>query len=110
MKAVPALVLALAVLAATPALAQTHYMLCFGGGRAALYWSAVFPVPESTKSADSQKAFNAFVQAKYGKAILSECHRNQTQAIADADKKQREASDQTSKYPSKIIETGWTGR
>jgi hypothetical protein len=100
----------LAAATATPAFADTHYMLCFGGGRAALYWSNVFAVPETTKSDESALAFNAFVKAKYGTMIHSECHRNGTQAIADADKKTRQAADQGSKFPNKIVETGWTGK
>jgi hypothetical protein len=102
-------VIALAAAIGTPALADTHYMLCFGGGRAALYWSNVFAVPETTKSDASALAFNAFVKARYGTMIHSECHRNGAQAIADADKKTRQGADQGSKFPSKIVETGWTG-
>jgi hypothetical protein len=101
---------ALAAMAATPALAAPHYMFCFGGGPAALYYSAVFAVPEGTKSTPTAKAFTAFVQGKYGHSPGTECHSNQTQAIADADKKQREDSNQTSKFPYKIVETGWMGK
>lgn len=103
-------VFAFAVLTTSQALAETRYMICFGGGRAALYYSAVFPVPAGTKDADKATAFNAFVKGKYGKMIFSECHTDLTQANAQSDKKMREDNDQTSKYPSKLIETGWMGK
>ncbi|HLY04715.1 MAG TPA: hypothetical protein VKR31_03110 [Rhizomicrobium sp.] len=102
--------LPLGLMAGSRALADTHYMLCVGGGRAGLYYSAVFPVTEDTKSDATAKAFRAFVSSKYKKMISAECHRNATEAIADADKKIRENSDQKSRFPSKLIETGWTGK
>ena len=98
-----------AAMTSSQALASPRYMLCFGGGRAALYYSNVFPVLEGTKDADAAKAFNAFVKGKYGATIFSECHTDLTQASATSDKKIRESSDQTSKFPSKLIETGWAG-
>ena len=100
----------LGAMAGSPALADSHYMFCFGGGRVGLYYSAVFAVPEGTKSAATATAFTAFVMSKYGHSPGTECHSNQTLAIATADKKQRQDSDQTSKFPSKIIETGWAGK
>jgi len=102
--------LPLGLMAASQALADTHYELCFGGGRKALYYSAVFPVPAGTKSDDKAKAFNDFVKGRYGTPILAECHSDLTQASAESDKKTREDSDQTSRYPSKLIETGWAGK
>ncbi|HXZ67875.1 MAG TPA: hypothetical protein VEH07_04740, partial [Alphaproteobacteria bacterium] len=66
-------------------------------------------VPHGTSSVDKAKAFIAFVQSKYGTGISAECHSSGTQASADSDKKIREDVDQTSKFPSKIIETGWMG-
>ena len=100
---------ALAAVAGTPALAAPHYMFCFGGGRPGLYYSTVFAVPEGTKGVDKAKAFAAFVTSKYGQRITPECHSNQTQAVAAADRKMRQDNDQTSKFTSKIIETGWAG-
>ena len=90
--------------------APTHYTFCYGGGRAGLYYSAVFPTDQGTKTADSANAFNAFVKGKYGTMIHSECHSNGTQADAASDKKIREDSDQQSKFPSKLIETNWNGK
>jgi len=101
---------ALAAMASSPALADPHYMFCFGGGPPGLYYSAVFAVPEGTKGAPTAKAFTAFVQGKYGHSPGTECHSNQTQAIAIADKKQRQDSNQAAKVPYKIVETGWTGK
>ena len=64
----------LAASASSQALAApTHYTFCFGGGRAALYYSAVFPTDQGTKTADTANAFNAFVKGKYGTMIHSEC-------------------------------------
>jgi hypothetical protein len=54
--------------------------------------------------------FNAFVKTKYGATIHGECHSNGTRASAVSDKKIRESSDQDSKFPSKLIETGWAGK
>ncbi|HSM94494.1 MAG TPA: hypothetical protein VLT91_00520 [Rhizomicrobium sp.] len=100
---------ALAALASTQALADTHYMYCYGGGRAGLYYSANFPVPQGAKSGDTAKLFNAFVQKKYGTTIFSECHSDLTLANSQSARKLTEDSDQHSRFPSKLIETGWTG-
>jgi hypothetical protein len=100
----------LAVVVSSPALADTRYMLCFGGGRPGLYYSNVFPVPGGTKDADKAKAFNALVSAKYHVKISSECHTDMTLASGTSDKKIREQSDQGSKYPSKLVETGWPAK
>jgi hypothetical protein len=96
--------------ASSQALAATNYRFCFGGGRAGLYYSAVFPADQGTKTADTANAFNAFVKGKYGTVIHSECHSAGTQAVAASDKKMREDGDQQSKFPSKLIETGWNGK
>ena len=98
------------VLAASQAFADTHYVLCYGGGRRALYYSAVFPVPTGTKSDQKAKAFDDFVKGRYGTPILAECHSDLTQASAESDKKSREDNDQTSRFPSRIVETGWAGK
>ncbi len=100
----------LAATASSQAFAATSYRFCFGGGRAGLYYSAVFPADQGTKTADNEKAFDAFVKGKYGTMIHSECHSDGTQAVAAADKKAREDNDQQSKFPSKLIETGWNGK
>ena len=100
----------LAALVSSQAFADTHYMYCYGGGRTALYYSANFPVPQGTKSADTAKVFNAFIQKKYGKTIFSECHSDLTLANSRSAKKITEDSDQKSKFPSKLIETGWSGK
>jgi hypothetical protein len=100
----------LAATASSQALAATHYRFCFGGGRAGLYYSAVFPSDQGTKTADTAIAFNAFVKGKYGTVIHSECHSDGTQADAASSKKIMEDSDQQSKFPSKLIETGWNGK
>jgi hypothetical protein len=100
----------LAATASSQALAATNYRFCFGGGRAGLYYSAVFPADQGTKTADTANAFNAFVKGKYGTMIHSECHSDGTQADAASDKKTREDSDQQSRFPSKLIETGWNGK
>ena len=100
----------LAVTASSQALADTSYRFCFGGGRAALYYSAVFPSDRAIKTADTAIAFNAFVKSKYGTMIHGECHSDRTQEDAVSDKKSREDVDQKSKFPSKIIETGWNGK
>ena len=100
---------AVALSTASPALAADHYMHCYGGGRAGLYFSNVFAVSEDTKSKDKEPAFNAFVQKKYGVMIHSECHRDGTPALAASAKKINEDADQKSKFPSKLIETGWGG-
>jgi hypothetical protein len=94
---------------ATPVLAVDHYMHCYGGGRAGLYYSDIFPVPEGTKSKDKALAFNAFVQRKYGTTVHTECHSDGSPALAASAKKITEDSDQKSKFPSKLIETGWKG-
>ena len=75
-----------------------------------LYYSNVFPAAADTKDADAAKAFSAFVKGKYGTAISARCHTDMTQASAASDKKMRVDSDQTSKFPSKLIETGWAGK
>jgi hypothetical protein len=106
--AAAAMILAGAV-ANSPAPAQTRYMLCFGGGRAGLYYSGVFPVPAATRDEDKAKAFGAFVKGKYGTTIMAECHTDLTLASAASDKKMREQNDQGSRFPSRIIETGWAG-
>src|SRR5689334_15038269 len=101
--------LAAAVLAAataTPALAVDHYMHCYGGGRAGLYFSGVFPVPEGTKGKDKALAFNAFVQKKYGTMVHTECHSDGSPALAASAKKINEESFQKSNVPWKLIETG----
>jgi hypothetical protein len=103
-------VLALAVLTSSQALADTDYMFCYGGGRLGLYYSTVFPVVHGTRDADKAKAFIAFVKARHGATIVSECHSDMTQANSRSDKKMREDSDQQSKFPSKLIETGWAGK
>jgi hypothetical protein len=104
------LMCAVAVVASAPAFADTHYMLCFGGGRQALYFSAVFPVPESAKSKDEEPLFAAYVQAKYSTRPGVECHRDQTEASANADKQSREDSFRSGTLPYNIVETGWTGK
>src|SRR5947209_7569596 len=103
-------VFALALLASARALADTSTMFCFGGGRAGLYFSGVFPVVHGTRSADKAKAFNAFVKARYGNPILSECHSDMTEANSRSAKKMQEDSDQQSRFRSKLIETGWAGK
>ena len=100
----------LAMLASSQALADTRYMYCYGGGRAGLYYSAVFPVPQGTQDQDKAKAFNAFVEGKYHTLIFSECHTDLSVANSESAKKGREDSDQQSKFPSKLIETGWMGK
>jgi hypothetical protein len=85
-------------------------MLCSGGGQAGVYYSDVFAVPGGTKTQGVATMFNAFVKAKYGATIHAECHSNGTRASAVADKKMRESSNQDSKFPSKLIETGWAGK
>ena len=110
MKKAALVILASAVMAGSPALADTHYMHCYGGGRAGLYFSAVFPVPEGVMSKDKAKAFDAFIQGKYHVTIFSNCQRDQSQANAASSKKMEEDADQTSKFPSKLIETGWAGK
>jgi hypothetical protein len=103
-------VFTLAVLGSSQAFAGTDYQFCFGGGRSGLYYSAVYPVAHGTSDVDMAKAFSAFVKAKYGVMIYSQCHSNGTKALGESAKKGREDSDQTSKYPSKLIETGWAGK
>jgi hypothetical protein len=49
------------------------------------------------------------VKSKYGVTISSQCHRDGSKASSDSAKKITEDSDQKSKYPSKLIETGWKG-
>jgi hypothetical protein len=100
----------LAATASSHAFAATHYRFCLGGGRAGLYYSAVFPADQATKTADTANAFNAFVKGKYGTIIHSECHSDGSQADAASSKKIMEDSDQQSKFPSKLIETGWNGK
>lgn len=56
------------------------------------------------------KEFNAFVKAKSGVTIFSECHSNGSQASGESARKGRQDSDQNSKYPSKLVETGWAGK
>src|SRR5689334_11877582 len=94
---------------ATPALAADHYMHCYGGGRAGVYFSDVFPVSEDTRGKDKEPAFNAFVQKKYGVMVHTECHRDGTAALAASAKKTNEESFQKSSVPWKLIETGWKG-
>ena len=53
------------------------------------------------------KEFSAFVKAKYGVMISAECHSDGSRSSGESDKKLREDNDQNSKYPSKLIETGW---
>jgi hypothetical protein len=101
---------ALAAVVGTPALADTHYMVCWGGGQKAVYFSASYPVGENTKSKDEQPRFNAFVQAKYGTMIHSECHRDGTQAASDSQRKTAENSFRTAKVPYNVVETGWMGK
>src|SRR5690242_727341 len=101
---------ALAVLASSQALADTHYLYCYGGGRAAVDYSANFAVPAGTKSADTPKLFNAFIQKTSGTTNFSECHSDRTMANSKSAKKLTENSDQKSKFPSKLIETGWSGK
>jgi hypothetical protein len=98
-----------AVLASSQAFGDTRYMICFGGGRSGLYYSAVFPVPTGSRDKDEANAFKDFVKSKYGTPIFAECHTDLTQANAESDKKIREDADQNSKFPSKLIETGWSG-
>ena len=100
----------LAVMASAQALADTRYMFCLGGGRLGLYYSTVFPVAPGTKDEDKAKAFNAFVKGTYNNIIFAECHTDLTQANSQSSKKIREDSDQYSKFPSKLIETGWAGK
>jgi hypothetical protein len=91
------------------AIAETHYMYCFGGGRP-VYFSAVFPVPESTRGRDKEPAFNAFVKDKYGTMIHAECHRDQTKANSESAKKLQEDSMRNAKpTPFNVVETGWAG-
>jgi hypothetical protein len=59
---------------------------------------------------DKAKAFSTFVKARYGTAIISECHSNMTPASLRSDKKLREDSDQKSRFPSRLVETGWAGK
>ena len=99
-----------AVLASSQAFGDTRYMICFGGGRSGLYYSAVFPVPTGSKDKDMANAFRDFVKGKYAIPIFAECHTDLTQANAESDKKIREDADQNSKFPSKLIETGWSGK
>jgi hypothetical protein len=99
-----------AAFAATPALADTHYMVCWGGGQKAVYFSAVYPVGEDTKSKDEQPRFNAFVQAKYGTMIHAECHRDGAQAASEAQKKSHVDSFRAAKPPFNVVETGWMGK
>jgi hypothetical protein len=95
---------------AQPTIAETHYMFCFGGGPAATYFSAVFPVPDNTRSKDKEPAFNAFVKGKYGTMIHAECHRDQTQANSESAKKLHEDSLRNAKPTAfNIVETGWAG-
>jgi hypothetical protein len=110
MRKAAVLICAGAVIASAPAFADTHYMLCFGGGRQALYFSTVFPVPDSAKSKDEEPLFAAYVQANYGTRPGVECHRDQTEASADADKKSREESFRSGTPPYNIVETGWAGK
>lgn len=98
-----------AVLASSQAFADARYMFCFGGSQSGLYYSAVFPVPTGTKDTDTAQAFSNFVKSKYGTAIFAECHTDLSQANAESAKKAREDADQNSKFPSKLIETGWSG-
>jgi hypothetical protein len=100
---------ACAVMVSSHAFGDSHYMICFGGGRLGLYYSAVFPESTGAKSNDTADAFSKFVKSKYGTTISAECHTDLTQANAESDKKIREDSDQNSKFPSKLIETGWSG-
>jgi len=100
---------AAALMAATPAFAADHYLHCFGGGRAGLYYSNVFAGPQGA-GAQKAKAFDAFVKGKYGVTISSRCQSDGTQASAASSKKIEEDSDQKSKFPSKLVETGWAGR
>lgn len=102
-----ALMFALTLLASTQAYAETSYTFCFGGGRAGLYYSSVYPVAHGTSDVAMAKEFSAFVKAKYGVMIYSQCHSNGTRASGESAKKGWEDSDQKSKYPSKLIETGW---
>jgi hypothetical protein len=104
-----AAVCACAVLASSHAFGDTHYMSCFGGGRSGLYYSAVFPESTGAKSKDKADAFSKFVKGKYGTTISAQCHRDSTQTNAESAKKITEDSDQNSKFPSKLIETGWSG-
>ena len=91
-------------------IAATHYMYCFGGGPAATYFSAVFPVSEDTRSRDTQPAFNAFVKGKFGTMIHAECHRDQTKSDSESAKKLAEESLRNAKpKPFNIVETGWSG-
>lgn len=110
MRRIALAVFAFAALSSSSALADTRYMFCYGGGRAGLYYSAVFAVAQGTKSADKEKPFDAFVKAKYGTVIFANCFTDLTQANSQSSKKIREDSDQKSKFPSKLIETGWTGK
>jgi hypothetical protein len=92
------------------ALAETHYMYCYGGGPAATYFSAVFPVSESTRGRDKEPVFNAFVKGKYGTMIHAECHRDQTKASSESSKKLAEESLRNAKpKPFNVVETGWAG-
>ena len=99
---------AVAVSASTPAFAADHYLHCFGGGRLGLYYSNVFAAPQDA-GAQKAKAFDAFVKAKYGTTISSRCQSDGSQANAASSKKIEEDSDQKSKFPSKLVETGWNG-
>src|SRR5215469_14671916 len=108
MKKAVFLVFAFVIQASAQALADTHYMYCFGGGRYGLYYSAVFPAAQGV-SREKEKAFSAYVKAKYGTMIIAACHLDMTQALGESAKKIREGSDQNSRFPSKLIETGWAG-
>ena len=100
----------LAMLASSSTSARTDYAFCSGGGRASLFYSSVFPVVHGPSDAARAKAFNAFIKAKYGVTIFAECHSDLTPALANSHKKIMEDSDQHSKFPSKLIETGWVGK
>ena len=103
-------ILASALLAGSQAaIAETHYMFCFGGGRP-VYFSAVFAVPETTRGKDKAPEFDAFVKSKYGTMIHSECHRDQTKPNSESAKKGQEDSLRNAKpTPFNIVETGWGG-
>jgi hypothetical protein len=110
MKKIALAVFAFAAVSSTCALADSRHMFCYGGGRAALYYSAIFPVAQGVKSAEKEKAFDAFIKAKYGTVIFAGCYGDGSQADSQSNKKIREDSDQKSQFPSKLIETGWTGK
>ena len=100
-----------ALLASSQAFADSHYMYCFGGGRAATYFSANYPVSEDTKSKTEEPKFAAFVKAKYGTTISAECHRDGTEANSANAKKLEEDSLRSAKgaTPFNIVETNWAG-